>query len=183
MGSGPNAYALAPARPFGQVVRRARDYGPRMISRVVAVLAALVVLTVAPAARAATLTVRAPKGVPATVTVGKRVLAKSPSVRAKRFKVAGGRVRAPEFTFDGVTYGARVVRTRVVYRALPAAKRLHADVVARDRISLAWTAPAHAVVALRRTVGARPAPSVRAGVKVVTGPGAAVDLGLNPEYQ
>src|SRR4051794_25201206 len=147
-----------------------------MSSRVVAVLTALVVLTLAPAARAATLTVRAPKGVPATVTVGKRVLAKPPAVGAKRFNVGRGRVRAPQFTFDGVTYGARVSRTRVVYRALPAAKRLHADLVARDRISLAWTARAHSVVALRRTVGARPARSVRAGVKVGTRRGAAVDL-------
>src|SRR3954463_4752406 len=99
--------------------------------RVVAVVFA--VLALAPAAQAATLTVSAPKGVPATVSVGKRVLAKPPAVRAKRFKVARGHVRAPQFTFDGVTYGARVSRTRVVYRALPAAKRLHADLVARDR--------------------------------------------------
>src|SRR3954468_2359227 len=141
--------------------------------RALAVVVALLVL--APAAQAATLTVRAPKGVPATVTVGKRVLAKPPAGRSKRFKVGHGRVRAPQFTFNGVTYGARVTRTRVVYRALPAAKRLHADLVARDRISLAWTAPAHAVVALRRTVGARPARSVRAGVKVATRRGAAVD--------
>ena len=147
--------------------------------RVVAIV--LAVLAFAPAAQAATLTVSAPKGVPATVSVGKRVLAKPPAGRSKRFKVAGGRVRAQQFTFDGVTYGARVSRTRVVYRALPAAKRLHADAVEQTSISLAWTAPAHAVVALRRTVGERPARSVRAGVKVATRRGSAVDRGLKPD--
>src|SRR3954451_22318460 len=145
--------------------------------RALAVVVALLVL--APAAQASTLTLRAPNGIPATVTVGKRVLVKPPAGHSKRFKVGHGRVRAPQFTFNGVTYGARVTRTRVTYRALPAAKRLHADLVGRDRISLAWTG--NVAVALRRTVGARPARSVRAGVKVATAHGRALDRGLRPD--
>jgi len=110
-------------------------------------------LVVAPAAEAATLTVSAPKGVPATVTVGKQVLAKAPASRSKRFKVGSGRVRAPQFSFNGVVYAPRVTRTRVVYRALPAAKELHATAVAQTQVTLDWKAPRNAVVALRRTVG------------------------------
>src|SRR3954452_6036296 len=139
--------------------------------RVVAVVVALLVF--APAARAATLTVSAPKGVPATVTVGKKVLAKSPAERSVRFKVSGGRVKAPQFAFNGVVYGARVTRTRVVYRALPAAAELHATAITRTQVTLDWKAPRGAVVALRRTVGVKPARSVRAGVAA-----AKVDKGL-----
>src|SRR4051812_41659187 len=98
---------------------------------VVAAVAAWLVLV--PAAGAATLTVSAPKGVPATVTVGKKVLAKAPAKRSARFKAGAGKVRAPQFSFNGVTYGARVTRSRVVYRALPAAKQLHAIAVAQTR--------------------------------------------------
>ena len=142
--------------------------------RVVAVLVALLVS--APVAEAATLTVSAPKGVPATVTVGKRVLAKSPAKRSVRFKVSAGKVRAPQFSFNGVVYAARVTRTRVIYRALPAARELHATAVAQTQVTLDWTAPKHAVVALRRTVGVTPARTVRAGVKA-----GKVDKGLKPD--
>jgi hypothetical protein len=142
-------------------------------------------------------TVVSPAGVPANVVVhGKRirVLAKAPKPKVVRFKVimpAGKiRVTSPGLTFNGAPYAAAgrrafqlrrggTIKVRVVFKRLTAARRLRATAVGPDSVSLTWDAPARArVVQLRRTLGGRPAGSVRAGKKVATKGTSADDAGL-----
>ena len=144
-------------------------------------------------------TITAPTGVPANVTLrgsGKRVVTKAPAGRSARSKLAvpTGRVRvkAKRITFDGAVYRAsisrrrikvrkgRTVKVRVAYAPLAVAKRLHATAVAADSVSLAWSASRSARVQLRRSAGERPARTVRQGTAVKTNRGAAVDQGLQP---
>jgi hypothetical protein len=145
------------------------------------------------------LTVTTPRDVPANVLVRapkRLVLPKGPSGRSKRFRlpVRPGRVRvaAPRVTFNGVLYTARVSRrsfvvrrgrkvsVRVIYRAVPAARRLQATEVLADRIRLVWQAPKRARVQLRRTDGDRPARTVRQGTRVKTRGKSALDAALTP---
>ena len=79
-------------------------------------MVAVALFAAAPASAATVkVTVNAPSGVPATVKVGKRVLAKAPKGRTATFRVPAGKVKAPTFAFDGSLYEARVKRYRVTY--------------------------------------------------------------------
>ena len=144
-------------------------------------------------------TITTPAGVPANVLVrskGTRVVAKSPVGKSasRELTAAAGTVRvsAPRVAFDGALYDAVVkrsrftlrrgatVRVRVAYKRLPAASRLRATAVGHTRVSLAWSAPARAVVRLRRVRGERPPAAVGRGVRIATKRGSAVDSPLKP---
>jgi hypothetical protein len=135
-----------------------------------------------------TVTIRAPNGVAADVTLkGPRtaLFAKAASGTRKsvsRLLPAGRyRVRPQAVVSHGVLYqspshqtvtvaAGHPVQITVRFSKVPSASSLHATSISTTSISLAWSAPKGATFALRRTAGSQPVTSRRAGAAVhVTG--------------
>lgn len=160
----------------------------------------------APAAQAARkakvrLTLRTPKGMPATVVLDGRkkadfVVAKGEAgkklsrtlkVRAGRFKVV-----APVVEHRGALYVAklrakrvqvrpgRTQRVTVKFRKAPTASDLVPAQLTGTSVSLEWKAPKKKKVSLRRAAGPVAPATVRQGSAVKAGKGKAVDSALQP---
>lgn len=148
----------------------------------------------------ARITIRAPRGVPATVVIAgatRRVAAKPAkgTVKATTVTLAAGRYRVQPQpvvskgrlfvgpTVAVVVRSKGVSRATVRYRAAKSATRLHTTGITRDSIRLAWSGPAAATYLVRRAVGGSPPRTRRSGVLVTTKKRTALDKGLSPGTQ
>lgn len=148
-----------------------------------------------------TVTITAPSGVPADVRLTgprKAVFAKPPQGERKttrrRLPVGSYRVRPLPVVLGGVLYQSANHQVITVRAGQPAkvtvrftrarsASSLHVTGITATSISLAWSAPAGAVFALRRTAGGRPASSRQSGTAVAVKGHTATDKGLRPGKQ
>src|ERR1022692_113737 len=146
-------------------------------------------------------TIRAPRGVPADVTLTgprKTVFAKAaagPSKSVSRKLPTGNyRVRPQPVISKGVLYqspshqivtvaAGRTIRITVTFSRAPSASALHVTGISTTSISLAWSAPKGATFALRRTAGSPPAINRRAGTAVRVTGRTAIDRGLKAGKQ
>jgi hypothetical protein len=143
-----------------------------------------------------TVTIEAPKGVPANVALAgpaKALFAKP--VAGQRASISHAlprghyRVVPQAVVFGGVLYDSaphasvlvsagRTTRLTVKFGKVASASSLHATAISSTKISLAWSAPGGATFALRRAAGSTPPSSRTAGHSVRVSGRSATDSGL-----